>query len=238
MSVIIDGNSGVNTGNSVFTDSSGSVGIGTVAPNSGAFWGRALTLNGPSGQNAAYELRYNGSLTGYLSYTTADSGFNILNYANSSLNLGTNNTVRMVMDSSGNVGIGTNTPATPLHVNGTIRYTNRPAAGTITAIGYDTNGDLKNATSSLRYKYDVTDYTKGIDVLMQLRPVNFKFNGETRENSGFVAEEVDALGLKEVMLYDEDGRPDGIIYTNMLSLLTKALQELKAEFDAYKAAHP
>jgi hypothetical protein len=136
--------------------------------------------------------------------------------------------------SSGNVGVGTASPATKLHVDGTIRYTNRPAAGTITALGFDANGDLKASSSSLRYKHDVQDYEKGISHLMQLRPVSFKFNGETRKNAGFIAEEVNQLGLDEVMLYDGENRPDGIIYTNMISLLTKSLQELKAENDSLK----
>jgi hypothetical protein len=137
-----------------------------------------------------------------------------------------------VNSATGNFGVGTNAPATTLHSNGTIRYTNRPAAGTITAIGFDTNGDLKASSSSLRYKYDIADYNKGLDVVNQLRPVLFKFNGETRENIGFVAEEIDTLGLTEIMLYDEQDRPEGVLYSNMVSLLTKAIQELSAALDA------
>jgi hypothetical protein len=132
---------------------------------------------------------------------------------------------------AGNVGIGTASPATQLHANGTIRYTNRPAAGTITAIGFDTNGDLKASSSSLRYKHDIEDYGKGLAEVMQLRPVSFKFNGEENTNIGFIAEEVDALGLTEVMLYNEEEQPEGVIYANMVSLLTKAIQEMKAIID-------
>jgi len=129
------------------------------------------------------------------------------------------------IEANGNFGVGTNTPATRFHVNGTIRYTNRPAAATVTLIGYDVNGDLTNSSSSLRYKHDIQTYDKGLEIVKQLRPVSFKFNGEGRENIGFIAEEVDELGLTEVMLYDEEGKPDGVLYSNMVSLLTKALQE-------------
>jgi hypothetical protein len=148
---------------------------------------------------------------------------------------GASYTERMRITSAGNVGIGTSSPDTLCHINGTIRYTNRPSAGTITAIGYDTNGDLRNSSSSLRYKHGVVDYDKGLAEVMDLRPVVFKFNGEERENIGFIAEEIDALGLTEVMLYDEENRPDGVLYANMVALLTKALQEANAKIDALTA---
>lgn len=136
---------------------------------------------------------------------------------------------RLFIGADGNVGIGTASPDTRFHVDGTIRYTNRPAAGTITAMGWDTNGDLKALASSARYKFDVETYGKGLDVVNALRPVSFKYLTEERENIGFIAEEVDELGLHEVMLYDDAGRPEGVLYGNMVALLTKAVQELSAQ---------
>jgi hypothetical protein len=136
---------------------------------------------------------------------------------------------RMRIDANGNVGIGTTSPGALFHSNGTIRYTNRPAAGTITTLGFDTNGDLKASSSSQRYKHNINTYDKGLNELLALRPVSFVYNGETRENIGFIAEEVDELGLPEVMLYDDAGQPEGVLYANMVALLTKAVQELSAQ---------
>jgi hypothetical protein len=208
--------------------SAGLVGLGTSSPTA------PLTV---IGANNTTQAIFSGTLgttnRGLRIATDVSSGNNDIAILDAQAPAGqlvfqTVSTERLRITNTGNVGIGTTSPAALLHANGTIRYTNRPAAGTITAIGFDTNGDLKASSSSLRYKHDIADYVKGLDDVMQLRPVSFKFNGEENTNIGFIAEEVDQLGLTEVMLYDEDGQPEGIIYANMVSLLTKAIQEQQA----------
>jgi hypothetical protein len=181
--------------------------------------GAALTIRGGRGTGTG--------AGGALIFQTTPTGS-----SGSSLNTSTE---RMRILASGNVGVGTASPATRFHVDGTIRYTNRPTTGTITAIGFDTNGDLRASSSSLRYKHDVVDYEKGLDAVLSLRPVSFKFDGEERENIGFVAEEIDELGLSEVMLYDDIGRPEGVLYSNMVALLTRAVQELSGQVEGLRA---
>lgn len=89
-------------------DSTGDVGVNTITPNI-AGWGKAFTLNGDAATNAAYELSFNGSLTGYLSYSSTDSTVNLFNFANADLTFGTNNTKRATVFASGGVSIGSNT---------------------------------------------------------------------------------------------------------------------------------
>jgi len=76
-----------------------------------------------------------------------------------------------------------------------------------------TTGEVTKHSSSLRYKHDIrplpfSSYSK----LLQLEPKKFKWNHDRQESLGFIAEEVDALGLKDFVNYDIDGRPDGVKY--------------------------
>jgi hypothetical protein len=118
-------------------------------------------------------------------------------------------------------------------------YATTNAAAANVYVGSD--GFIGRSTSSLKYKKDVQNATHGLADVLKLRSVTFKSKSESNGDTvfgGFIAEEVDALGLTEFVQYADDGSPDALAYGNMVALLAKAIQELKAEFDAYKATHP
>jgi hypothetical protein len=98
------------------------------------------------------------------------------------------------------------------------------------------SGILQRSTSSLRYKNSVADAPYGLAEVMQLRPVTYKGNndGDT-VFGGFIAEEVHAIGLTQFVQYDDLNRPDALGYGNMVSLLTKAIQEQQAMIEDLKA---
>jgi len=101
----------------------------------------------------------------------------------------------------------------------------------------DASGILYKSTSSLKYKNDVKDAYYGLQELLKLRPVTYKGNNDgDKVFGGLIAEEVDAAGLKEFVVYkDDDGTPDGLAYSNMVSLCIKAIQELNAKVEAQAA---
>jgi len=99
------------------------------------------------------------------------------------------------------------------------------------------DGAIYRSTSSIKYKKNVEDYDKGLTEVMQMRPVFYEGISESDECkifAGLIAEEVHDLGLTEFVQYAEDGSPDSLAYQNMVALLIKAIQELKAEIDSLK----
>lgn len=103
------------SGNDIYNTNSGNVGIGTNSPgwqfdvvNSSAAIMRLLsTANGSASSNGMV-----------LYQNSANGGINVQD--NLSLTLATNNTVRMRIQAGGNVGIGTDSPSSKLHVAGDV----------------------------------------------------------------------------------------------------------------------
>jgi hypothetical protein len=95
------------------------------------------------------------------------------------------------------------------------------------------------APSSRRYKEDIQDLGAGTERLLELRPVTFRFKEEiageeTALQFGLIAEEV-AEVFPELLSYDEEGRPDGVKYRFLSSLLLNELQKQAVEIQRVKA---
>jgi len=102
----------------------------------------------------------------------------------------------------------------------------------------DTAGGFYRSTSSLRYKSDVHSYSNALQDALNLRPVTYasKAAGDAGKRFlGFIAEEVDAAGIKEAVVYDAEGNPDALHYGQMVAIAIGAIQAQQQQIEALKA---
>jgi len=131
---------------------------------------------------------------------------------------------------SGVIGGGSNslTIGHPANTTNTrIQGITNSSTGSAANVYIDGNGRLFKSTSSLKYKQNIRDYNRSISELMQMRPVLFQSKGDDsgRDFAGFIAEEIDELGMTEFVQYDEEGKPDALNYANMTAILVKSIQD-------------
>jgi hypothetical protein len=108
-----------------------------------------------------------------------------------------------------------------------------------------TSGTTYNSVSDYRLKENITPLENGLDRVLQLKPSKFNWIETGDETEGFIAHELqeyfpDAVTGEKDAVYSSTGniKPQSVDYGRITPLLVKAIQELKAEFDEYKATHP
>jgi hypothetical protein len=95
------------------------------------------------------------------------------------------------------------------------------------------------AVSDQRLKKDIADISYGLSAILALRPVEYLMNTESegsQKHLGFIAQEAQAVIPNSVS--EMTGGMYGMDKGEIIPVLVKAIQELKAEFDTYKSTHP
>ncbi len=128
------------------------------------------------------------------------------------------------LTSSGYLGIGSTSPSYPLYVNGTAYASG--AAG---------------ALSDARHKDKIQALAPGaLQIVERLKPVTFvwkdpKDDGMRGEQIGFIAQDVQKT-LPDVVLVEKNAEKTmGIKYTEIIPVLTAAIQEQQAEIAELRA---
>ena len=92
-------------------------------------------------------------------------------------------------------------------------------------------GQLGVVASSARYKMNIHSLSDTSDKLAQLRPVSYEYRTEPgATHYGLVAEEVDKV-MPELVVRDEDNRPESVQYQELVPLLLQQVERLKARLD-------
>lgn len=139
----------------------------------------------------------------------------------------TGNTILQVF--GGNVGIGTNSPTQKLDVNGTARLRGI-SSGSGNPVLVDGNGVLYEGTwpSSKRYKENIRNIDIDPEKILELQTVRFKWKESGKEDVGLIAEDVEKA-VPDLVIYDDQGRPNGVRYDKLALYLLVTVKELKAE---------
>ena len=117
-------------------------------------------------------------------------------------------------------GTGTNQLAGPLEVSGTIKALNADI--------------IAFATSDENLKDNITPIENPIAKLLQLSGNTFNWNEkseyEGKADTGVIAQEVEKLGLPDVVATRDDGTK-AVRYEKLIPLLIEAIKELNAKVD-------
>ena len=120
---------------------------------------------------------------------------------------------RMVISSSGNVGIGTSTPSNPLHMG---------------SGAYVSTGGVWTNASSREYKDNIQALAteEALNTLKELNPVKFAYKTDrTEKHLGFIAEEVpDLIATKD---------RKGLSPMDIVAVLTKVIQDQQKIISAH-----
>lgn len=114
-------------------------------------------------------------------------------------------------------------------------------AGNISSNGGTTS---YNGSSDYRLKDNIEPLSNALETISKLKPCTFTWKIDGRSDNGFIAHELQEVlpnavtGEKDAVNADGSIKAQGVDPRNIVATVVAALQELKAEFDAYKAAHP
>jgi len=138
-----------------------------------------------------------------------------------------------IENSTGNVGIGTTDPSEKIDVNGTARLRGITTGGGTANVFADGNGKLWKQTSSLRYKKNIRELSIDPQKFLQLEPVRFEWKTTGGEDIGLIAEDVENV-VPDLVIYDNEGRPDGVKYDKIAIYLLGVVKNLKSENEELK----
>jgi hypothetical protein len=229
--------------------SAGNVGIGTTAPDTPLGSGvRGIVINSGASNDAQVRLQNNatGSTSSDGGLLSISGGLMYLwNYEANVLIFGTNNSERMRLDSSGNLGVGNTSPSYKVDITGDARILSGSLGVGVAPNATDGRIDASNdivaySTSDQRLKENVTPIENALEKVKTLTGVEFDWKEETAHVHGYhghdvgiIAQDVQAV-LPEAVRTNESGYLS-VRYEKMIALLIEGMKEQQKQIDELKA---
>jgi hypothetical protein len=115
---------------------------------------------------------------------------------------------------------------------------------TVGTISVTSSATAYNTSSDYRLKENIQPMTGALAKVAALKPCTFNWKANGSAGQGFIAHELAevvpdcVIGEKDAVNKDGSINPQGVDTSFLVATLTAAIQELRAEFDAYTATHP
>jgi hypothetical protein len=210
------------------TSGDGSIAIGTEAGRYNQAR-RAVALGGGAGVGTSSPLRSQGEASVCIGYAAGYTGIGANTIAIG--NTCCSNTPTLANSIVLSAWTAAYNPATSGFF---INPNNVVIGATGNALTYNqTTGEIVRATSSARYKKDIEPLLKDTNVLHSFKPVEFRYlaQDETQTKQyGFIAEDMDLID-KDLVVYNEEGLPDGIYWDKINTYNICEVQKLRTELD-------
>jgi hypothetical protein len=231
-------------GTTVYNAASGRVSVNLSGSTMALFMGNGTTRAGTIYHDNS-DMEIANHKNGYLSFKTNDTERARI-FSGGGISVFSATTANDTIDSCNNQAAGT-TYSTFIGRHSATTIT----TGTVSCRIY-TNGNIINTNNSygqisdIKLKENIVDATPKLEKLNQVRVVNFNFIGDQQKQLGVVAQELEQVFpsmVDESPDRDEEGNDLGTVtksvkYSVFVPMLIKAIQELNAKFEEYKAAHP
>jgi hypothetical protein len=189
----------------VFAGGTQNFGIGTTSPNA--------KLESVVASEGTLALRLDSGPNSFLDITPTNAGGRFQTQVST-----VNNRDLIFLPGTGNVGIGTTTPANTLEV---------VAGGTTLA-------DAWTVRSSRRFKTNIQPLEGALEKVEQLQGVSYDRKSDGRHEIGVIAEDVDQV-LPEVVSRDPRTKEaQGVDYARLAALLIEAVKSQQAEIQQLK----
>jgi hypothetical protein len=140
-----------------------------------------------------------------------------------------NGTTRLRLLRNGGLAIGNSytasgVPDNGLRVAGRVRIGSLGTAGT-TQLCQNSGGEISSCSSSGRYKTGIRQLDLGLDAVLAMQPVAYRWITDDSADIGFVAEEIAAID-ERLITRSASGDVEGVRYDRFSAVLAHALQEM------------
>ena len=140
----------------------------------------------------------------------------------------------------GEVAIGSVVPTTSENlIVGSARVVTGLFLGVVSGGGtsqlcLDGSGKVTLCSSSVRYKANIRDFSPGLGLIQQLKPIRFEWKGSGDSDFGLVAEDVEKINPL-LVTYNNNRQIEGVKYDRIGVVLVNAVKEQQAQIESQQA---